>query len=66
MSIVSGSHTVKLLFYCSDVALQCESPLMRCREVCTVFMVTKYVTVVLHSLSRADSNIHLTSAWAVY
>lgn len=29
---------------------------MGCREVCTVFMVTKYVTVVLHSSSRADGN----------
>lgn len=29
VSIVSGSHTVELLLYCGDVALQCESTLMR-------------------------------------
>lgn len=36
MSVVSGSHTVELLFYCGDVALQCKSIPMRCSEVCTV------------------------------
>lgn len=52
---VSGSHTVELLLYCGDVALQCESLPMWCSEVCTVFTLTKYA-VVLHSSSRADSN----------
>lgn len=55
MNKVSGSHTVELLLYCGDVALQCESLPMRCSEVCTVFTLTKYA-VVLPSSSRADSN----------
>lgn len=56
VSIVSGSHTVELLFYSDDVALQCESPQMWCSETivqcsCWLNSTVQYSTA---SLLRTD------------
>lgn len=44
MSMVSGSRTVKLLFYSGDVALQCKTQIW-CSEDIVVFKLMIYTTV---------------------
>lgn len=68
MSIVSGSHTVELLSYCGDVALQCESLSNAVQWVFVQYPVfTKYsFTIALHSSSRADSDATDMCAHSVF
>lgn len=57
------SYTVEHLLYCGDAALQCESILIWCSEVCTVSSLKIYLKNVL---DYCASQLQHRNAWMVY